>query len=48
MNEDGWAWPEAILEKSTHDAAPKMADVVRAQNFFKSNRWKPILQATVE
>jgi hypothetical protein len=27
--------------------APKLADMVRAQNFFKCNRRKPILQATV-
>ena len=27
--------------------APKLADMVRAKNFFKRNRRKPILQATV-
>jgi hypothetical protein len=32
---------------NAHVSAPKLADMVRAHNFFKCNRRKPILQATV-
>jgi hypothetical protein len=35
--------------KETHTVlAPKLANMVRAQNFFKCIRRKPILQATVK